>query len=67
MLISLVWEFERLSFVLMLLVSIQIPDLFPQPSPMDYDFDEEQQVPSAFLTSISFNFSTQKDIVSTFY
>ncbi|KAB1217169.1 DNA-directed RNA polymerase IV subunit 1 [Morella rubra] len=29
---------------------------------MDYDFDEEQQVPSAFLTSISFNFSTQKDI-----
>jgi hypothetical protein len=33
---------------------------------MDYDLHEEQQVPPGVLTGISFNFTTQTDIVSTF-
>ena len=33
---------------------------------MDNDLYEEQQVPSAQITSIGFNISTQTDTVSTF-
>lgn len=38
-------------------------------SPMDYDLhkeQQEQQVPPGLLTGISFHFSTETDIVSTF-